>query len=83
MQKYKKNYAFGYIKKVQSQGANGPHGEAEQQQVLSPFNTKTENRKIQKHGSKTCDCELALTPAYVINKIFNIWKTLGFQKCLN
>lgn len=41
MQKYKKNYVLGYSKKVQSQGANGPRGEAEQQQVLRPFNTLT------------------------------------------
>lgn len=41
MQKYKKNYALGCIKEVQSQGANGPREEAEQRQVLTPFNTLT------------------------------------------
>lgn len=29
LQKWKENYALGYIKKVQSQDANGPRGEAE------------------------------------------------------
>lgn len=43
---------------------------------------KSENDQIQKRSSITCDCEPALTPAYVINKIFNILRALSLQKRL-
>lgn len=66
---------LGCVKEVQIQGADAIRRETPQRQVLTLFNilqNESRNGKIQKHSSNTCDCELALTPAYVINKTFNI-----------